>query len=98
MRFRSGAVAGWLIGALAFLAFFSLVGAAAADAPVGGRLIALGSAVVCGLGVWRATVGGLDVRPDRVVVRSFFWSRRLAVGDVAGGAVVGGVWRGGAPP
>jgi Type II CAAX prenyl endopeptidase Rce1-like len=87
MRFRSGALAGWLIGALAFLAFFLLAGSASSEASVRARLIALGSAVVCGLGIWRVTVGGLDVGRDRVVVRSFFWSRRLALGDVAGVAI-----------
>src|SRR3954465_10564913 len=87
MRFRSGALAGWLIGALAVLALFSLAGLAAAEATAGGRFIALGFAVFSGLGIWRATVGGLEGRPDRVVVRSFFWSRRLSSADVAGLAI-----------
>src|SRR3954464_2145528 len=95
MRFRSGALAGWLIGALAVLTLFALAGLASAEASVGDRIIVLAVAVISGLGVWRATVGGLEVRPDRVVVRSFFWSRRIAVGDVAGGAGASGLWGGG---
>src|SRR4051794_20205268 len=87
MRFRSGALAGWLIGAFAVLALFALAGMASAEASAGGRLIALAVAVVSLLGVWRATVGGLEVRPDGVVVRSFFWSRRLSTTDVAGIAI-----------
>jgi len=87
MRFRSGALAGWLIGAFAVLALFALAGVASAEASAGARLIALAVAVVSLLGVWRATVGGLEVRPDRVVVRSFFWSRRLSTADVAGIAI-----------
>ncbi|HMC72598.1 MAG TPA: hypothetical protein VKJ07_25820, partial [Mycobacteriales bacterium] len=87
MRFRSGALAGWLIGVFAFLTFFSLAGAAAPDASAGARLIALGSGAVFGLAIWRVAVGGLDVRPDRIVVRSFFWSRRVDPGAVAGVAI-----------
>ena len=34
-----------------------------------------------------AGVAGLDVRPDRVVVRSIWWSRRLNPADVAGVAI-----------
>jgi membrane protease YdiL (CAAX protease family) len=87
MRYRSGALAGWLIGALAFLALFSLAGVAASTAPIGARLIALASAAGSGLGLWRATVCGLDVGSDRVIVRSFFWSRRIAADEVAGVAI-----------
>jgi membrane protease YdiL (CAAX protease family) len=87
MRFRSGALAGWLIGALAFLGLVSLLAIADPAASLGARLGALGAAVAFALGIWRATVAGLDVGPDRVVVRSIFWSRRLASAEVAGVAI-----------
>ena len=87
MRFRSGALAGWLIGALAFLALTSLLATLAPGGSIGARLGALGAAVVFGLAVWRAAVAGLEVRSDRVVVRSIWWSRRLNPGDVAGIAI-----------
>src|SRR4051794_20088395 len=84
MRFRSGALAGWLIGAFAFLGLVSLLATADPTAPVGGRLGLAGAAVVFALGIWRAAVAGLDVRADCVIVRSIFWSRRVASADVAG--------------
>ena len=87
MHFRSGAVAGWLIGALAFVGLCSLLGLLAPDASTSDELILLAVAVIAGLGIWRATVGGLTVRSDRVVIRSFFWSRKLAASEVAGLAI-----------
>jgi len=90
---RSGAVAGWVAGPTGVLAGFLLLGvvAAAGDGSAHDRggaiavLLVVGSLLlfVC----IRAIIGGVAISDDGVIVRSMFWSRSLALADVAGLAI-----------
>jgi hypothetical protein len=87
VQFRSGVAAGWLIGGLSFLLVTAVVAVADPTATAVERGGAGGAVVALGLAIWRAAVAGLQVRPDRVLARSFFWSRRLGPAQVAGVAI-----------
>lgn len=95
MRFRSGAVVGWVIAGLSLLLLSALAVLADPKATAVEQVIAAGAAAVLALGIWRASLVGLLVQSDGVVVRSFFWSRRLPGPEVAGLAiepVLGRAW------
>ncbi|HET6817249.1 MAG TPA: CPBP family intramembrane glutamic endopeptidase [Mycobacteriales bacterium] len=87
MRFRSGAIVGWTIGGLAFFALTALAVLTDPQATGGERAGAGAVGVALALSVWRTAVLGLDVRRDSVVVRSFFWSRKLSASALAGLAI-----------
>jgi hypothetical protein len=87
VQFRSGAIVGWTIGCVAFLALSALAALTDPSATAGVRAGAGAAAVILALAVWRLTMVGLLIRDDQVVVRSFFWSRRFAPPDVAGLAI-----------
>jgi membrane protease YdiL (CAAX protease family) len=87
VRFRSGALTGTLGGVLGAFGLFLLLGAAVPGAPAAARfgVAAVGLAMVAG--AVRCVFVGLEVRADALVVRSFWWSRRLPIADVAGLAI-----------
>ena len=87
MRFRSGAVVGWLIGGLSFALLSVLAVIADPTATATERAIAGGVVVALGLAIWRSALLGLQVLADRVVVRSFFWSRSIPAAEVTGLAI-----------
>lgn len=87
MQFRSGATVGWMVGGLSFVL---LSASAALIDPTGTaaeRAIAGGVVVAAGFMIWRAALVGMHVTSERVLVRSFFWSRRLPAGEAAGLAI-----------
>lgn len=94
MTHRSGAIAGWVGAPAGVLAGFMLLGVLAArsdtssDAASGGAIAVL--LVVAAVLVFvciRAFTGGVVMTDQAVIVRSLFWSRRLAIADVAGLAI-----------
>ena len=87
MRFRSGPLAGWLVGGLSFVLLSAFTAVADPTATAAQRAIAGGAVIVIGLAIWRVALLGLQVHSDRVLVRSFFWSRLLPGADVAGLAI-----------
>ena len=93
MTHRSGAIAGWVGAPAGVLAAFTLLGVIAARADdssdaTGGAVaillvVAAASLFVC----IRAFIGGVVMTDQAVIVRSLFWSRCLALPDVAGLAI-----------
>jgi hypothetical protein len=87
VKFRSGALAGWLGGVLAAFGTFMLLGAAAPAATAGARIgVGLSGAVLVAAAA-RCLLVGLEVGATDVVVRSFWWSRRIDGVELAGVAI-----------
>jgi hypothetical protein len=85
---RSVALVGWIGGSSGVIAAFLLLGVAAGgDADAAARLALAGMAVAFGFIAARTLRAGVAVRPDGVVVRSAFWSRRVEAREVAGLAI-----------
>jgi hypothetical protein len=87
VQFRSGAIVGCLLGGISFLLLSALTAVLDPTAAAAQRGVAAGALVGLGLVAWRTALVGLHVRNDRVLVRSFFWSRSLRVTEVAGVAI-----------
>lgn len=87
VRFRSGAIAGTLGGALVAIGTFLLLGAAVPGGATGGRITIGIAGVLLVAAAARCLLVGLEVRADDAVVRSFWWSRRITGADVAGLAI-----------
>lgn len=93
MTHRSGAIAGWVgapAGVIAAVSLLGVIGAGADDSSGAGGgavaillVVAAASLFIC----IRAFIGGLVMTDQAVIVRSLFWSRSLALPDVAGLAI-----------
>ena len=88
MTHRSGRLVGWLGIPCLVLSAVVALGEAGQDVDGGQRaLLAVVAVALAVIGV-RLLNAGLVVRPDVVIVRSLFWSRRLRAAEVAGLAIV----------